>query len=103
MPKSERIHCRRSKRTWFTRVARALLAAVGALAATLVPASVSAKSNLGDASTLERRIAAVREAAEEAALKPSKQDSLQTAQWFNWPNWGNWTNWQNWGNTWWNY
>ena len=87
------------KRTWLAPMSPALLAATGALVASLVPASLSAKPSPSDTSMLERRIEAVRDAAEAAASKPDGQNTLQTAQWYNWPNWPNWGNyWPNWGN-----
>ena len=90
---------RNNGRRWLVRLAGAILAAIGAVATSLLPTSVTAKPVESDGSVLEQRIQAVRDAANAAGMKSHEQDSLQLTQWRNWPNWPNWGNyWNNWPN-----
>ena len=99
MSDSKRRRHRSGGRRWLVRISGVILAATGALVTSLGPTSVSAKPAASDGDTLERRIQAVREAADAADMKPSEKDSSQIAQWRNWPNWPNWGNyWNNWPN-----
>lgn len=95
---------RRIGRTGFAAVVGSAVAAALALAASLAPASATAKAGADGGSVLERRIEAVRAAADAAALKPGGQDIRHTAQWRNWPNWPNFFRnfWNNWPNSWFN-
>ena len=99
MSDSKRLRHRSGRHRWLVRLSGVILAATGALVTSLVPTSVSAGSTASDGDTIERRIQAVREAAEAADMKPGEQDSSQLAQWRNWQNWPNWGNyWNNWPN-----
>ena len=94
---------RRRRRTggnrWLARLAGVILAATGALVTSLAPTPAGARPIASDGDTIERRIQAVREAAEAAQVQPGEQDASQMAQWRNWPNWPNWGNyWNNWPN-----
>lgn len=95
---------RRRRRTgghrWLVRISGVILAATAALVTSLVPTSAGARPIAGDGDTIERRIQAVREAADTVQVQRGEQDASQVAQWRNWPNWPNWPNWGNYWNNW---
>ena len=99
MPASGNDQTRTERPRWLARLSGALFATAGALLASIVQNSASAATSASDGSLLERRIEAVRKAADATELKPGKDENLKTAQWRNWSNWPNWGNyWPNWGN-----
>lgn len=105
----------RSDRRWLIR---------SALAAAFLPSSVNAtifrgddplRRRAGDGSTVQQRLASIRQSirfAEEGPADWTGSDTVMwpghgsdmgrtVAQWWNWPNfWYNWPNWPNWGNFW---
>ena len=88
----------KARNNWLARVFGVVAGAAVAVVTLLVPVLASAEQDASHSSSLERRIEAVREAADATAAEPAEQNHLQTVQWRNWPNWSDWPNWPNWAN-----
>ena len=89
---------KKAQGNWLARVSGVVIGAAVAAASLLVPALANAEQEASRSSSLERRIEAVREAADANVAEPAEQNHLQTVQWRNWPNWSDWPNWPNWAN-----
>jgi hypothetical protein len=83
----------RQKRWWTI-----LLGLFGLAVGVSAPAATNPAAS--ERAALEARVAAVREALQQAPQEAvgRHSDFDLIAQWPNWPNWGNWGNWPNWPN-----